>query len=183
MSWKRIAIAGLLVVATTSTSNADWHSFWHRFHVDYERNNAWPHPFREVAAAQTRAPFEVQRQNGWQLHNTISHGLFRAGDGQLSYAGQQQLQNILTAVPPQHRTVFVVRGASQAETEARLTSVRGSLERFTVAGAAIPQVVLIDRAPATSSGQLASAINRAWIENLPTPELPQDDSVPGVSGN
>lgn len=183
MSWKRVAIAGFLLAATASTSNADWHSFWHRFHVDYHRNNAWPHPFREVSAAQTRAPFEVQRLNGWQLHNTLNHGLFREGDGQLSYAGQQQIQYIMTAVPEQHRTVFVVRGSSPAETDARLASVRSSLERYQLANAPAPAVMLIDRAPATYSGARASAINRAWLEAMPTPELPQDTSAPGVSGN
>jgi hypothetical protein len=183
MSWKRIAIAGLFVVVSASTSQADWHSFWHRFHLDYHRNNAWPHPFREAAATQTRMPFEVQRMNGWQLHNTISHGLFRAGDGQLSYAGQQQLQNIMTQVPPQHRTVFVVRGGSDVETEARVASVRSSLERIVPEGNSLPQVVLVERAPATSSGAMASAVNRARMQSIPAPKLPQDTSVPGVSGN
>lgn len=183
MSWKRIAIASLLLVATASTSNADWHSFWHRFHLDYHRNNAWPHPFREVAAAQTRTPFEVQRLNGWQLHNTLSHDLFRPGDGQLSYGGQQQLQYIMTSVPQQYRQVFVVRGVNQAETEARVASVRSSLERYSLPTAPLPEVVLVDRAPVTYSGARASAINRAWMEAMPEPSLPSDQSVPGVSGN
>lgn len=183
MSWKRVAVAGFLVFATASTSNADWHSFWHRFNVDYQRNNAWPHPFREVAAAQTRAPFEVQRLNGWQLHNTLNHGLFRDGDGQLSYAGQQQIQYIMTAAPVQHRTLFVVRAPNAVETDARVASVRNSLERYQVANDPVPSVMIIDRAPATYSGARASAINRAWLQAMPTPELPKDSSVPGVSGN
>lgn len=183
MSWKRIAIASFLVFATASTSNADWNSFWHRFHLDYHRNNAWPHPFREVAAAQTRAPFEVQRLNGWQLHNTLSHDMFRAGDGQLSYGGQQQLQYIMTSVPEQHRQVFVVRGTNAAETDARVASVRSSLERYSGTGISAPPVMLVDRAPVTYSGARASAVNRAWMEAMPKPQLPQDDSVPGVSGN
>lgn len=181
MLWKRIAIAGCLIFGATSTCSADWHSFWHGVNVDYQRNNNWPHPFREAAAAQTRMPFEVQRNNGWQLHNTLSHGQFRVGDGQLSYAGQTQLQNIVTVVPAEQRTVYVVRGTNQAETDARLASVRSSLERLRTEGGTSPQVLLIDRAPATNSGELASAVNRAWFKVLPKPQLPKSNA-PSVSG-
>ncbi len=180
MAWKRFALAGILVAATTSTSNADWHSFWHRFHVDYQRNNAWPQPFREMAAKQTRAPFEIQKLNGWRLHNTISHELFVAGDGQLTYAGQRQLENIMTRVPPQYRSVFVVRAGSQAETEARVTAVRNSLARMTHGGGQVPEVGIADRANPTSSGSMASAINRAWADALPEPVLPPREG-PAVS--
>ena len=180
MTKKRLALVGMIVAITAGNASADWHSFWHRFNVDYHRNNAWPHPFREMAAAQTRAPFEVQRHNGWQLHNTISHELFRPGDGGLTYAGQQQLVNIITVVPVEQRTVFVVRGASQAETEARLASVQSSLERMTQGGQT-PPVMIVDRAPATNSGAMAAAVNREWLKVIPKPELPSREG-PTVSG-
>lgn len=173
MTWKRLICAAALVALTASTSHADWHSFWHRFHIDYHRNNAWPHPFREMAAMQTRSPFEVQKVNGWRLHNTISHELFVQGDGQLTYAGQRQLHNIMTHVPPQFREVFVVRGSSQAETEARVAAVKSSLTRMQLPEDALPAVSVIDRAPATSSGSITSAINRAWLNSLPEPKLPE----------
>lgn len=182
MAWKRLFVAAALIATTASTASADWHSFWHRFHLDYHRNNAWPHPFRELAAMQTRAPFEVQKLNGWRVHNTISHELFVAGDGQLTYAGQRQLENIMTRVPPQYRAVFVVRAGSEAETQARLTAVRNSLARMRYAGGEKPEVSLIDRAPATSDGATASAINRQWLQVMPQPRLP-DRQAPSVSGN
>ncbi len=182
MAWKRIACAAVLVVSGSVSASADWNSFWHRFHVDYQRNNAWPHPFREMDAMQTRSPFEVQKMNGWRLNNTISHELFREGDGALTYAGQRQLVQITTNVPPEHRAVFVVRGANQAETDARVAAVKNSLERMNHGEESIPQIMVIDRAPATSSGALASAINRAWMEELPAPKLPADEG-PSVSGD
>lgn len=176
----RWVLLALIFVLGANVGRADWHSFWQRFHLDYHRNNAWPHPFREMSAAQTRAPFEIQRNNGWQLHNTISHELFRPGDGALTYAGQKQLENILTHVPQEHRTVFVVRGATKAETDARIAAVQSSLERMRPDGTA-PPVLIIDRAPATSSGEIAAALNRLRIDTMPKPQLPERDG-PAVSG-
>jgi hypothetical protein len=79
-------VFALAVVASTATSvSADWNwkGFWHGQHVGYHRNNAWPDPFNEVDAANVIAPFEVMKANGWRLHNTIGHELFREGDGAL----------------------------------------------------------------------------------------------------
>lgn len=180
MAWKRLLCTAALVAVGSSSASADWNSFWHRFHLDYHRNNAWPHPFREVDAAQTRSPFLVQRENGWRLHNTISHELFREGEGSLSYAGQRQLIQIMTHVPPEHRSIYVVRGASPAETEARIASVRSALEKMPLENGATPEIMIIDRAPATGSGAVASAVNRAWMQALPAPKLP-DKEGPTVS--
>ena len=176
----RWVLLALAVVLGTNVGHADWHSFWERFKLDYHRNNAWPHPFREMAASQTRAPFEIQRNNGWQLHNTISHELFSPGDGALTYAGQKQLENIVTRVPPEHRTVFVVRAASKVETESRVAAVQSSLGRLSPDGVA-PQVLVIDRAPATSSGEVVAALNRLRIDTMPKPQLPER-AGPSASG-
>lgn len=180
MVWKPLACAGFMVVAAASPVAADWNSFWHGVHIDYQRNNAWPHPFSEMAAAQTRMPFAVQRMNGWRLHNTISHELFRGGDGVLTAAGQQQLTHIATQIPPEHRVVYVVRGATPGETEARIDAVRSSLARMNLEGA-MPEVMVTDRVPATGSGAMASAVNRAWMQALPSPRLP-NDAGPSVRG-
>lgn len=180
MAWKRLACVGLLAAAAASPAAADWNSFWHGVHVDYHRNNAWPHPFSEMAAAQTRAPFAVQKMNGWRLHNTISHELFRGGDGVLTVAGQQQLAQIVHQVPPEHREIIVVCGATPAETEARVNSVREALSRMQMEGAA-PEIYVTHRVPATGSGELATAVNRAWLKSLPSPKLPAAQSGSAAS--
>lgn len=180
MAWKRLACAGLLVAAAVSPAAADWNSFWHGVHVDYHRNNAWPHPFSEMAAAQTRAPFAVQKMNGWRLHNTISHELFRGGDGVLTVAGQQHLAHIVHQVPVEFREVIVVCGATPAETEARVASVRAALSRMNLEGA-VPEIYVTHRVPATGSGELATAVNRAWLQSLPKPQLPESSQGSGGS--
>lgn len=180
MAWKPLTCAGLLVIVAASPVAADWNSFWHGVDVDYQRNNAWPHPFSELAAAQTRMPFVVQKMNGWRLHNTISHELFRDGDGVLTAAGQQQLQQIATQNPPEHRVVYVVRGATPNETEARVASIRSSLARMNLQTAP-PDVLVTDRVPATGSGAMAAAVNRARMQTLPPPQLPRNEG-PSVRG-
>ena len=179
MAWKRLACASLVAIATAAPAAADWNSFWHGFHIDYHRNNAWPHPFSEMAATQTRTPFAIQTMNGWRLHNTVSHELFRGGDGVLTVAGQHHLAHIISQVPPQHRMVMVVRGATPEETEARLASVRSAIARMHVEGPA-PEVRVTDRVPATGSGELATALNRARLQTLPAPRLPESEG-PSVS--
>lgn len=181
MAWKPLACAGLLVVAAASPAAADWDSFWHGVHVDYQRNNAWPHPFSEMAAAQTRMPFAVQKMNGWRLHHTISHELFRGGDSVLTAAGQQQLARIATQSPPEHRVVYVVRGATPGETDARIASIRSALSRMNLQSDP-PEVFVTDRVPATGSGAMATAVNRAWMQALPAPRLP-NDTGPSVRGD
>lgn len=177
----RTAIFALLSFGLSTSGMADWHSFWHRFHVDYHRNNEWPHPFREIDVHGTRAPFETQRLNGWQVHNTLSHELFRDGDNLLTYAGQQHIEYIVTHVPHDYRAIFVVRGTTAQETQARLAAVRQSLERLQL-GDQAPPVMLVDRPPATHSGAMASAINRLWMESLQTPRLPDSEGAASSEG-
>jgi hypothetical protein len=178
MAWRTLITAGLVGIALSGSVHADWHTFWHGVHVDYQRNNVWPHPFREMAAAQTRAPFEVMTYKGWQRHNTISQELFREGDGALTSGGRVRLQGIATQSPPQYRFVLVPRAPSAEETEARIASVRSALERIYMAGP-VPQVYMTDVDPGSTPGDMATQINRAWLQSLPAPKLPEPPQNPG----
>ncbi len=98
-----------MVVATTATSaSADWNHFWHGLHVGFHRNNAWPDPFNEVDAGNVIQPFEVMKANGWRMHNTIGHELFRSGDGALLAAGHKRVHWIASQAPTARRTVYVL---------------------------------------------------------------------------
>jgi len=175
------APVALLIAATTVTSvSADWDSFWHNVHVGYARNNAWPDPFNEVDAAEVIRPFELMKANGWRMHNTIGHELFRHGDGALLAAGHRKVHWIATQAPQSRRAVHVLRGASPAETQARVASVRSTLANINYQGAE-PQILVTDIEPATSSGAIATKINREMLENLPEPRLP-DQSSSGQQG-
>ena len=175
------AVIALVVVATTATSaSADWNHWWHDLHIGYHRNNAWPDPFNEVDAAQVIMPFEIMKANGWRMHNTIGHEGFRGGDGALVASGQQRVHWIATQAPTSRRTVYVLRGGSQAETEARVASVRQTLTYTYVSGPS-PAVLVTDVEPASSSGAWATKINREWLEHLTAPRLPSE-SASGQAG-
>ena len=161
----------LLVAMGAGTAAADWNDFWHGLHIGYHRNNAWPQPFSEADAYQVVAPFEIMKRNGWRVHNTIGHELFRQGDGVLLAAGHNRVRWIATQAPVAHREVFVLRGKDDVETEARIASVRNALSRLQTVGPP-PQVYLTDVEPATASGAWATKIHRDRIQQMVPPKLP-----------
>ncbi len=175
------ALVAILLVATGTTSaTADWHEFWHNLHVGYHRNNAWPDPFNELDANQVVAPFQVMKHNGWKMHNTIGHELFRAGDGALLASGYKRVRWIATQAPPQRRSVYVLRGQTSEETEARVAAVNETLASFEINGPK-PTVLITDVEPGTASGEWATKINREWLEQIAAPRLPSS-SGSGTQG-
>lgn len=166
------ALIAMMVVATTATSaTAGWNEFWHGLHVGFHRNNAWPDPFNEVDAAQVMAPFDIMKANGWRMHNTIGHELFRGGDGALLASGHKRVHWIATQAPAARRTVYVLAGSSDTETIARVAAVRHTISKIYFNGPD-PTVLVTDVEPATSSGAWATKINREWLEHLSAPQLP-----------
>lgn len=176
----RAMIAGFALLTTATSASADWHSFWHNLHIGFHRNNAWPDPFNEADAIQVMAPFEVMKANGWKMHNTIGHELFRPGDGALLASGNYRVRWIATQAPANRRTVYVLQSGSNAETGARVASVQQALSRMNLNGP-VPTVLVTDVEPATSPGDWATKINREWLENLAAPRLPSE-SPSGQTG-
>ncbi|NNE00642.1 MAG: hypothetical protein HKN47_25280 [Pirellulaceae bacterium] len=175
-NYARALIAMVLVSVSAGTVAADWHQFWNNVDKGYHRNNAWPDPFNEADAMHVVAPFEVMKRNGWRLHNTIGHELFRSGDGALLASGNQKIQWIATQAPPHRREVYVLRGRSDVETQARVASVKTTLTRHTRNGP-IPSVLVTDIEPSSASGAWATQINRTWLEELPAPRLPNTSAA------
>lgn len=170
-NYGRALTAVMLVVISVGTAAADWNEFWHNVHVGYHRNNAWPNPFNEVDAMHVVAPFEMMKRNGWRVNNTLGNNLFRDGDAALMASGHNRVRWIATQAPLDRRNIFVLRGRSQAETDARLASVRQTLANYQLRGP-VPQVFVTDRPQPTWSGALATHINRTWLEQTPDPKLP-----------
>ena len=171
----RVLAAMLLVGATGQTVSADWHEFWHGVRVGFHRNNAWPDPFNEADAMQVVRPFEIMKRNGWRVHNTIGHELFREGDGALLAAGHNRVQWIATQSPAARRQVFVLRGRTDAETRARVTSVERALAHVGTSGPEA-QVLVTEAEPGTAPGPWATKVNRAALEQMPMPRLPSKSS-------
>ncbi|TWT98260.1 hypothetical protein [Stieleria varia] len=167
-----LALVALSVVSTSAM--ADWHQFWHNMHVGFHRNNAWPDPYNDVDARDVIAPFEIMKHNGWRLNNTMGAQLFREGDGALLASGHEKLYWIATQAPPNRRNVYVLRGRNERETNARVASVRDSLARYDRNG--VPELFVIDREPSTGSGARATAVNRMWMDAMPTPKLPSQSA-------
>lgn len=178
----RWLIAAAMLVVTGTTASADWATFWQRVHVGFYRNTAWPDPFNEADAAQVVMPFEAMTRNGWRMHNTIGHELFRAGDGALLASGQKCVRWIATQAPPTHRDIFVLRGATPEETAARVNAVREAVDGLVLDGME-PQVFVTNVQPRTAPGARTTKIGREWLEQMPAPKLPDTTAAgtPGVS--
>ncbi|MEM9587951.1 MAG: hypothetical protein AAGA03_11785 [Planctomycetota bacterium] len=169
-----------MATCTAGTVTADWHDWLHRIRVGYHRNIAWPDPFNEADAIQAVAPFEVMKNNGWRLHNTIGHELFRKGDGALLAAGHNHLRWIATQAPANRKAVFVLIGKTNAETEARVASVRAALSSYEGV-TTMPRVFITHREQPTTPGPWANKISRDRLENMPPPVLPSE-SASGIDG-
>ncbi|MCP4942419.1 MAG: hypothetical protein ACR2N1_13670 [Rubripirellula sp.] len=178
----RAVIAVVALVTTGTSVSADWNHFWHNLHVGYHRNNAWPAPFNEADAMNVVAPFEMMKANGWRMHNTIGHELFRPDDGALMASGNKRVYWIATQAPQARRTVFVLRGGSERETAARVAAVRDTISRIDVQGP-VPDVQITEIEPHHSPGAWATKINREWLQNLAAPRLPTSSAggTPGIA--
>lgn len=173
--FSRFVIAIALMAVTATSVDAGWNEFWAKVGQGYRRNNAWPEPFQELDAIAVITPFEIQKNNGWKLNNTIGAEKFRLADSELQPSGRETLRWIATQAPVTRREVQVLRGRTQEETEARIASVEKALEQYTFNGPA-PAVTVTDRLPPSYSGAWATKINRDWLEQLAAPVLPSQTS-------
>jgi hypothetical protein len=146
-----------------------WDKFWHRVHVDWHRNNAWPEPFLSADRAAQRAPFCIQTDNGWKMQNTIGTFLFDDNQ-QLNRAGELQVKWIVTQAPLHRRAVFVLRGENAEQTNARIASVYAAVAKF--ADGAIPPVIPTNTEPAGWSGSYVDAMAQQFQSTIPAPRLP-----------
>lgn len=184
-SMRRAALIALVATAgmagTAPDASADWHSFWYKVRHGFHRNNAWPDPFNQADAVSVVAPFETMKANGWRMHNTIGHDHFRDGDGVLLGSGVHQLNWIATRCPDSRRNVYVLRGRTEKETEARLASVRESIDGMNLAANQSVGIYLTDQEPGSASGAWAVKINQDWLNGIPAPRLPEQ-SASGTAG-
>ncbi len=141
----------------------------HKAGIDFARNVAWPQPFRGADSQSVVAPFEVMRDNGWRENNTIGSGLFSEQNA-LSEAGKIKVQWIVTQAPQDRRTVYVKNGNSEQETGARVESVQLAVSQMIPSGP-LPQILVTEIEPGTSSGAYQTLVHRALTKTTPTPRL------------
>lgn len=156
-------------------------SFSQRFHYDYYRNKMWPLPFRAMDTRAVLSHFEVQRNNGWKLNNTIGTAMFNTETQRLTGAGKEHLRWIVTRAPQDRRVVFVLQGNDQAATAARVESTQLAISELVPVGP-LPPLYLTDRDAPGSSGAYQTAIYRALQTSVPAPRLQSGGAAGGGAG-
>lgn len=146
-------------------------SFAQRFHTDYYRNVRWPTPFRAMDSSSVLAYLEVQRNNGWKLHNTLGAAMYDRNTNTLTDSGRAHVRWIVSRAPRDRRVVFVLQGKNQEITAKRLESAQLAISEFVPVGP-LPTIYLTDEDAPGSSGVYQTAINRAMTTTVPDPRLP-----------
>ncbi|HEX3998882.1 MAG TPA: hypothetical protein VHX65_10055 [Pirellulales bacterium] len=162
---------GLALLATASNARAnDWDDFWDSVHVDWHRNNEWPHPFTEIDRAATMAPFAVQIANGWQRENLLGEEYFNENTKILTAAGRNRIRTILVQSPPEHRVIFVERDLSDEVTAKRLDSAQQAVAALLPQGS-LPDVLVSNMMPASRSAEEVNSELKSYINSTPTARL------------
>ncbi|RMF38546.1 MAG: hypothetical protein D6753_15665 [Planctomycetota bacterium] len=156
------------------------HEKYQQFRTDFHRNRLWPHPFRAQDSAAVMRFFDVQRDNGWRLHNTLGAGMFDSNTNQLTDAGRMHLRWIVLRAPEERRVVFVLRGRNDSETATRVEAAQLAISEMIPVGP-LPPIYLTDQDAPGSSGAYQTTINRAMTSSVPAPRLPPADGV--ISGS
>ncbi|QDV67845.1 hypothetical protein Poly24_15490 [Rosistilla carotiformis] len=182
MQASRKFLLATIIVGLANTATADWDSFWyhkkvamHDCKIDYLRNQSWPQPFLEHDAYQARSPFQTMANNGWRLHNTLSHEVFRPDDSVLTAVGRNRVHWIATQTPQHHRHIYVLEAPTPDETQRRVASVEEALGSLVVAGAP-PQVFVTAKVPTMGSGEWNAQLSRKRREQMVAPKLQSDNT-------
>ncbi len=157
------------------------HEKYQQFRTDFHRNRLWPHPFRVQDTAAVISYFEIQRDNGWRLHNTLGAGMFDPNTNQLTDAGRMHLRWIVLRAPEDRRVVFVLKGRDDSATAKRVEAAQLAISEMIPVGP-LPPIYLTDQDAPGSSGAYQTAINRAMTASVPAPRLPVTDSGTSSDG-
>ncbi len=180
MKWTVPAFLLLAVGAAPEAAQAGWREFFQQCHVDAQRMNCWPDPFRHTDEALNRAPFEVHIQAGWRLENTLVAPLFDEGH-ELTLAGKLKVRHILTQVPAHRRSIYVAQGQSPEVTERRVDAVQRAVADILPTGP-MPPVLVTAIEPRGGTGDYLNVVTRKYREAIPAPVLPQAETSGGSGG-
>ena len=149
-------------------------NFWY----DFYRNKNWPMPFRAMDSQSVLSHFDIQRNNGWKLNNTVGTAMFDTTNCALNDSGRAHVKWIVTRAPQNRRVVFVLEGNNQQETAKRVEAVQIAISEFVPTGA-LPNIYLTDEDAPGSSGVYQTTISRAMTASVPEPRLPSNDAAGG----
>ena len=188
MKTQNRVVALIVMLASFGTSAAlaqdAYHggrSFTQSFHYDYYRNARWPTPFRAMDTSAVLSYFEVQRNNGWKLHNTLGTAMFDSTTHLLTDSGRAHLRWIVTNAPQDRRVLFVLQGLTQQETAQRIESTQLAVSEMVPVGP-LPKIYLTDTDAPGSSGVYQTAVVRAMTNSVPAPRLPSGSGGSPTAG-
>jgi len=150
--------------------------------TDAYRKNLWPMPFSADDVQAVTSVFEMQRNNGWRLYNTLGTPMFDPTTNQLTDAGKAHLRWIMTSAPQNRRVIFVLKGQDAAMTAYRVESTQLAVSDMMPVGN-LPPIYLTDVESLGSSGVYQTAVYRAMVSTVPSPRLTAPGgSSPGGNG-
>lgn len=142
----------------------------HAAKTEHWRNSLWPMPFRSVDSVAVTRVFDIQRNNGWRMYNTLGTPMFDPESHQLTDAGKAHLRWIMTYAPENRRVIFVLKGNDAEQTARRVESTQVAVSEIVPVGN-LPQIYLTDVEAVGSSGVYQTAVNRALVGSVPAPRL------------
>jgi hypothetical protein len=179
-AWASIGLALTLLLPAASaradwaTAKCHWDAFWGRVCLDWHRNNAWPEPFQSIDRQNTIVPLAAMVDAGWRLQNTLSDDMFDTETQELTSAGKLKVREILTQYPPPRRTIYVLRGTSDATTSIRMRSAELAASAVS-ARSQRPEVFVSDIIPRGGSGDYYDRVIRGYQSSTPQPRLPASE--------
>lgn len=159
-----------MIAVSLKGANGQSPDHLHAAKTDYWRNNLWPMPFRTDDTIAVMRVFDVQRNNGWRMYNTLGTPMFDAESHQLTDAGKAHLRWIMTYAPQHRRVIFVLKGNDAEQTARRVESTQLAISEIVPVGN-LPQIYLTDVESVGSSGVYQTAVNRALVGSVPAPRL------------
>lgn len=149
-----------------------------RMGLDYDRNAAWPTPFREMDRSTYYEWFQPCYDRGWEIELTLSDACFDES-GNLNRLGQAKVLQAIRHSPQDRRSVYVW-GETSEIAQSRIASVQQHVQTEFGRSANL-LVASTQNFPITGRGSYAESVTRNFKENLPPPVL-NAQAVAGAVG-
>ncbi len=176
-------VIGFLLIGFASAGqvSADWFfGIFNSIVRNVKRRQCWPEPFTSADRAPVRAANAAMEANGWRRQNMLCEYHFTPGTAQLTEAGHQKVQWILTSAPRQHRVIYVHRALTDSETSARMASVLQLASQ--IAPNDLPPVLTTSISDEGSAADQIDQVNRKFQATIPKPRL-SDQSSSGANSS
>ena len=173
----------VLLISTAAPARAGFMTALMRdMNRGYHRNHCWPQPFAYQDYQSAKAPYAIMVQHGWRQQNIISDYHYEPDSTELNEAGQRHIRSVIANSPENRRILYVQRGVTPEQTEARVRAVRASAELLAVHGQQFDVQETHAVARSASGAEIHSAITK-FDENRPPVTLPAASNTFGGGGN